>query len=598
MQNGSCAADPQAVRKQLERILSSEIFLRSERLAALLRYGVEAVLAGNAAGLKEYTIGVDVFGRGQDYDPRVDPLVRVTAARLRSKLDEYYSGPGALDEVRISIPKGFHVPAISFRAQPASSRRIWPWIAAAALLLVSGAFAWNVLRTPARTSVAVLPFVNLSGDAAQEYLAAGLTDQVIDALATIPGLKVVARSSVLQYHGKPVDVRAAGKMLGVAVVVEGTVATEGGIIRVTAKLADTATGYQRWAANFERRNRNLLDLQEELSRGIATLVGGTLRPSPAASPRREKAHVIYLQGRHTQRRNPPEARNLFLSAIAADPSYALPYAGFADTWDEDLRTGRVAYAGIVEERRRYAQKALHLAPGIAESHLAMGRVLQQEWDWNGSLRHRRMAARISPGSSQAHLELGVVLSLMGKFDDAIAEMRKASDLDPASLSPAYNFAFVQFQARRFEDALTQLKRVADFAPDYPLARRLAIEIQLAMGHPAEALSLLESSQGKFPPEDPQWLRVHGVTLAQAGRHKESRLILTRLLESKRIRESQPSLLAGLYAALGDKNTALDYLEKALQIHEYGLPSYLRGPRAGLLQHEERFVQLRKKVGLE
>src|SRR5215471_14684116 len=219
----------EAVLTQLGRILTSPIFSQSRRLTKFLQFVVTAGAQGDSERVKEYAIGVEVFDRGKDFDPRIDPIVRVQAAKLRSKLLEYYSIEGAQDPIVISIPKGTY--AAVFETSPGVAKP-----------------SENV-----RASIAVLPFVNMSKEPENEYFSDGLTEEIINVLATIPGLQVVARTSVFAFKGVAKDIREIGAQLGVETVVEGSVRRSGERLRITVQLIDVKSGYHMLSGTYQRQ---------------------------------------------------------------------------------------------------------------------------------------------------------------------------------------------------------------------------------------------------------------------------------------------------------------------------------------------------------
>jgi TolB-like protein len=275
---------------QLDKILGSGAFAGSERPSRFLRYVVEQALEGNP--LKETLVGVEVFGRKPAYDPRLDGVVRVEAVKLRSRLKDYYETEGASDEVRIDLPKGGYVP--SFEASPhrvtalpelpelpelpdlppARRGRWTDWrITGPPLALLVLAAAWLIgnprprLPSPgpaaaSASSIAVLPFVNLSSDKENEYFSDGLTDDLIGTLTKIQGLRVVARSSAFQFKGKNPDIRIAGRQLNVATVLEGSVQKSGGRLRITAQLSSVADGYHLWSETYDRELKDVFAVQD------------------------------------------------------------------------------------------------------------------------------------------------------------------------------------------------------------------------------------------------------------------------------------------------------------------------------------------------
>ena len=232
-----------AVRLELNKVVSSAPFLRSRRLIRFLRLIVESELAGTSSALKEYVIGVNVFDRPASFDPRVDPIVRVEAGRLRAKLREYYDTEGRRDPVRIAVPKQTYVPDVEFAPKASVRRRQAP-------------------------SIAVLPFVDLSPRHTQEYLCDGISETIIDALVQVKGLRVVARTSSFQYKGKAVDIRDVGRELGADTVLGGSVRKAGARLRVSARLSNVANGYHLWSVTFDRPYRDIFAVQDEISEAV------------------------------------------------------------------------------------------------------------------------------------------------------------------------------------------------------------------------------------------------------------------------------------------------------------------------------------------
>ncbi len=247
-----------AIRAQLQRIVESETFARSERMRSFLSFTVQQALEGQADRLKEYVIGVEVYRKPETLDPRYDPIVRVEAARLRAKLRDYYETEGTTDPVTIGFRKRSYAPVFEFRRA----------VAAAVGAAANGGAA----------SVAVLPFMDISRDGDQEHFCDGLTEEVIHALAQVAGVRVVARSSVFQFKGQALDVRRIGEQLGVGSVLEGSVRTAGQRVRITAQLNSALDGYHLWARTFDRTLGNLIGIQQEVSNAIAD----RFREQPAA----------------------------------------------------------------------------------------------------------------------------------------------------------------------------------------------------------------------------------------------------------------------------------------------------------------------------
>ncbi len=293
---------PEAIRAQLEKILATESFAGSERLSRFLRFTVEQALQGRPDQLKEYVLGVEVFDRKKSFDPRLESIVRTEAGRLRAKLKEYYEIPGRNDPVRIDYGKGSYVPVFEWRERTPSASRRWflrHWKTAAAVTAVlllevlthgpASLFWRNLSRgdpgRPLPSSIAVLPFADLSPQKGQEYFSDGLTDELISRLSQVQGLRVVARTSSFQFKGKTQDIRKIGKELNVEGVLEGSIRKAANRFRITAQLVDVADGFHVWSQSYEREMKDVLEVQGEIAQAIveslkAKLIGAA-KPVPA-----------------------------------------------------------------------------------------------------------------------------------------------------------------------------------------------------------------------------------------------------------------------------------------------------------------------------
>lgn len=254
-------SDQKAIREQLDRILHSGPFLHSRRRQRFLEYLVNEALAGRGERLKGYNIALEVFDRPETFDPAIDPIVRIEAARVREKLREYYEVDGQIDPIHIDLPKGSYTPKIEFRHEgvPQLARRRAPPTQEA---------------TPTVPSVAVLPFDDLSAGQNLGYLGDGVAEDLITVLSRFPDLAVVARTSSLAYKGKAVDIRQVGRELGVDYVVEGSVRKDGEKLRIVSQLIDTKTGEHVWAERFDRSGPDPWALQDEVTGMIVSAITG------------------------------------------------------------------------------------------------------------------------------------------------------------------------------------------------------------------------------------------------------------------------------------------------------------------------------------
>lgn len=278
------------VRVHLAGLTSSAQLANAERLSSLLRFIVDETLEGRGSRLKEARIGLDVFGRKADsYDPAIDPIVRVQMGRLRSKLRSYYAGQGAGEHVRIDIPIGSYVPTFSFTTQ--SVDRLHP---------VQQSHTPPTFADDVR--IAVLPFENMSRDPENQYFCDGLTEELINRLAQIPHLRVVARTSSVRFKDAARDIREVGRLLDVSKVLDGSVRKAGNRIRVTVQLINVADGCHLWSERYEGELIDIFAIQEQISVAIQRalqiqLLGSGLEPERRAQPRPLESYNHYLQGR-------------------------------------------------------------------------------------------------------------------------------------------------------------------------------------------------------------------------------------------------------------------------------------------------------------
>jgi TolB-like protein len=413
-----------AIRQQVEKILAHGLFTRSDRMGRFLRLAVEWTLAGRAAELKEYLLGVEVFDRKPSYDPRIDPIVRVEARRLRSKLKAYYEGDGRSDEIVIEFVKGSYIPQIRAgapaAAAPPPTQRAEPGVVA----------------------TAVLPFTNLSPDPDNEYFSDGLTEELIHALTKLPGMRVVAWNTAAQLRGRQQDIGAIRRQLQVENVLTGSVRIAGSDLRVRAQLIDAASGVYLWSETFDRQMQDVFAIQEEIARAIVR----TLRVQFAGKPERALAgrgrtnvssYDWYLKGRYLHHRRTPEhmAQSIqcFENALAADENSALAHAGLADAYSLIMDYGLMSPANGMTPAKNNAERAIALDPDLAEPYVSLAYIRgMYEWDWPEAERLYLRSIELNPGYAPAHHWLGCDhYAPLGRFDEAVSRDEYRGPARPA-----------------------------------------------------------------------------------------------------------------------------------------------------------------------
>ena len=629
------AISTEAVQAELDKILASSLFQNSARLSQFLRFTVKTVLGGNGERIKEYLVGVEVFGRDGSYDPRIDPVVRVEAGRLRAKLEEYYRTQGQADPVLIELPKGSYVPVFRTRQQPAPARvstdepappavaeparqrahrpfwglpaRSWAVLAGASLMILVLA-VWTAVRRNAHraapTSIAVLPFMNLSAAPENEYLSDGFSEELTTSLAALQGLRVVARTSAFQFRGKGEDVRRIGEQLNVGAVLEGSVRKEGDRLRVTAQLISTADGYHLWSGAYDGQSSDLYTIQENIVQETAHALR---MPAPAEKERplagrhteNPEAHELYLQGRYFwSKRGVHEMERsieLFEGAIQKDPSYAPAYAGLADTYAVMMANLQMSPARAVPLAKAAAMRALELNPQMAEAHASLGLVKSKgEWDWRGGEQEFRRAIALSPSYATAHHWLGVHLTVMGRFEEADAELRKAELLDPLSLMITDGLAENRLYWRRYDDAIEQVKRMRELNPTSRMGNAVLVYAYMGKGMHGKAVAAASDS---LDPSEVGSLPVLAEALAASGERAKALDALHELEHASDERYVSRWDLACGYALLGERETAFRWLDKAFLQRDAGLAYLKVDPNVDSLRSDQRYTELLKRIGL-
>jgi serine/threonine-protein kinase len=599
---------PEEVRAALEKIAASEAFGKSERPARFLRHLVETALRGDAHILKESVLGADVFDRPADWDPRLDPVVRQEASRLRKRLANYYSGEGSTDEVRIDLPVGSYVPVFARRsaeaaveAPPARLRPVWPLLAAGAVCVALGAGAWRLLsRHESVTSIAVLPFTNLSSDAGDQYFSDGLTDEITDALSRVKTLRVIARSSSFQFRGKNADVREVGRTLNVTNILEGSVERSGDHVKIIAHLERASDGALVWSNTYERKTSDLFAVQSELAAGIA----GGLKVAVGAAPARHapsaEAHDLVMKGRYGLQQGTvasvAQAEADFQHAIDLDPQYADAYLGAGNAaYNRAGATG--IYVRTEDEHvraERYFRKALELDPELPVARAYLARLaMQYDWDWSRA-EHEIQLALAGPPNAVAEYSYAMFLLFHGRFPEADLHLQRYQDLDPFSTATMMNVATARNLEGRFAQAREISQKVAAAYPSILMAKQLIGLTYIEEGHPELALADLEPMKGNIPFAPFR----EAMARARAGQ-REQALRLIRPYEDK-YPDTGVSMqwFALVYSFMGDQPNTMKWLERSADRHEWGVLSIAIGPNGGWMRNTPEFRALVKRIGLE
>jgi serine/threonine protein kinase/tetratricopeptide (TPR) repeat protein len=455
-------------------------------------------------------------------------------------------------------------------------------------------------------SLAVLPFENASGEAEHEYLSDGITGSLINTLATVPKLRVMAQSTVFRYKGRKIDPQAIGRELNVRAVLTGRIMHIGSSLRIGTELVDVATGSQIWGAQYNRKPDDILVVQDEISDEISGKL--RLELTRAEKKRLTKHHTenaeayrLYLQGRHHWNRWTEEgfykAIAYFQQAIDKDPSYALAYAGVADSyvllgWNSYLPPKEVFPKGRVA-----ATTALRLDPDLPEAHASLAAVLWlHDWRWDEAQIEFERSLELDPAYPTANHWYAEYLMTMGKHAEVMARIKKGQELDPLSLiiSVAVGWAF--YNSRRYDEAIEQLRRTIELDPNYPVTYWI-LSLPLRKIERYE-LAMTEGEKGvKLSGGSPLMRAALAHTFAAAGRTTEAVQTLDGLRELATHRYVAPYFFAGIHVGLGENDRALEYLEKSYEEHSHWLIYLHIDPSMDGLRDNPSFRDLLRRVGL-
>lgn len=563
-----------AIRAQLKDILASEEFVKSERLRRFLQLTVGWTLAGRAGQLKEYVIGRDVFDRGPSYDPRADSIVRVEARRLRAKLLRYYETHGSAP-ILIEFPQGSYVPV--FLNKPT----VAPESAGEPLPL---------------TSIAVLPFVNLGPGADKDLLCEGITEAILHKLATVPDLRVVARTSVYHFQGKTGDVRKIGQTLRAGTVVEGSVRKAGNQLRVSAMAVKTADGYSLWSGTFQRKVANIFAIEDEIASAVAhslRLRLGSPAPKKIVSV---DAYKLYLKGRHHWNADRLEAAiSDFSRACSLFPDYAPPHAGLADAYSLLSFLGLARPSDVVPKARQAAMQALRLDPQMAAAHVSLGALTcWHDWNWDQGAKMLRTALELEPSSVMALTYYGAQFVNRRRFSESMGLLEKAVHLDPLSVHTHWMLGWACYLERKYDKAIDWLERGLELSGGWRL-RVLLGWVYLRKLKYAEAIEEFQKSL-----EEPGGnLAISGLGEAYgcSGKLRQARDILERLDALSRTTYVPATSLVYVYTGLGDWDHAFAWLEQGYKEHSTGLSLLSNDERYDPVRSDSRFKSLLTRVGL-
>ena len=467
----------------------------------------------------------------------------------------------------------------------------------------------NDLKSKAKTSIksiAVLPFVNMSADPENEYFSDGITEELLNALTKVDGLRVTSRTSSFAFKGKNEDVRQIGTQLNVSSVLEGSVRKAGNKVRITAQLVNAVDGYHIWSEVYDRKLEDIFEVQDEISRKIANtlrekLTGSEAKEQIVKSPTKNlDAYNKYLKGRFYYNKWSPldakKAIEYFEEAITIEKNFALPYSGLSASYCLLGSMGQLPSDMAFPKAKKAAIKSLELDENLAESHASLAWIqFFYELDWKGAEKSYKNAIALNPDSAEAHQAYGVSLLVKEKHEEAIAELELAIKLDPLSLPINFSFSFVLYCSARFEDALNQYNKTLEIYPAFRSALEGKGYIYSRMGEHDKSIKIFKQIYEQT--DDPlKGVSGLGYAYAKAGKVEEAKKCLQKL-KMREQKEKDVALFmdfAIIYSGLKNFDKVFYYFEKAIEAR-VGILIMFADPEWKDLRSDPRFKKLKKII---
>jgi serine/threonine-protein kinase len=485
----------------------------------------------------------------------------------------------------------------------------WSLMGAAAVVLVVALFMIFPLgddQSARIDSIAVLPFENLTGDPEQEYFVDGMTDALISDLAKISALRVISRTSVMQYRDVTKSLPQIASELNVAAVIEGTVMRSEERVRITAQLIDAKADNHLWSGKYERDLSDILQLQSEVTRAIAGEIKLTLSPqeeqSLASAPSvNREAYELYLKGKYYWNKRTEEALTkaieYYQQSIEKDPAYAWGYAGLAECYTVISFYSRVPPKESFPKAQASAARAIEMDSTIAEAYAALGdALLHYDRDWEGCERAFQRALELKPGHATAHTWFAEYLIAMGRHEEAVAEAERARELDPLSLIINSSLGWSLYTAGKYDEAITALHKTLELDPDFPNAHYVLGQTYTEKSMYKEAIAEFKRAR-ELAPSDMRHVQGLGYAYARAGRTEDAHRMLNELKVLQQEGYQPAYHIAVVNAGLGETDQTILWLGKALEEGAPYMPFCGEAPVFAEARSDPRFTALLRKMGL-
>ena len=505
------------------------------------------------------------------------------------------------------------VSADEVRSMPYWSKRKFAAFIIGVAVIATGLLTYQFLRAPSSTiaanadskSIAVLPFVNMSADKNDEYLSDGVSEELITALSKITGLQVKARTSSFAFKGKNEDIQKIGELLHANHLLEGSVAKAGNKLRITAQLIQASDGNHEWSDTYDRDMQDIFAVRSEVAQKVAEtlkvrLLGEEKRKINKKPTENLEAYNLYRQGRYygdkVSEEGIKKALPFFQHAIEKDPRFALAYAGMADTYVA-AADAFIAPREAFSKAKEAALKAIELDDSLAEAHASLGLVhYHYDWDWAAAEKEFKRALVLNPQSAWSYTLYSQFLGGMGRVDEANEQGRRALELDPLSVTARWCLGWAFLSAGRSDEAIEQLAKAMELDPSSAWARTFLGRAYLSKGMQQRAIEELETAR-RDEPDDVFVLGLLGYGYAVTGRRADAFKVLQSFDEMEKRRYVSRAARIYVYAGLGDKDKAFEWLEKAYQERSDALAWFRKEPESLSLRSDPRFAALMRKIGV-
>jgi TolB-like protein/DNA-binding winged helix-turn-helix (wHTH) protein/Tfp pilus assembly protein PilF len=552
----------------------------------------------------------------------IAPVEEIAASEQEKKED---TGSTSTPELSAAVPQSASPKIfIAGKTEPESkprrigSRRALGWgslVGVFAVVLL--AVGWHYLRTGAEAnlsrnpirSMVVLPFENLSGDKDQQYFTDGMTDELIAHLAKIRSLRVISRTSSMEYKGTPKTLSEIARKLNVDAVVEGTVLRSGDRVRITAELVQVATDRHLWAETYESQLGDVLALQSQVASAIVNEIRINLTPEEQqrlTSTRSVSAegYEDYLKGRYYWNKRSQEGLSkaiaYFQLATEKDPHYALAFAGLADCYSiiGSAIVGTVPYQDVAPKAKAAALKALELDDTLAEAQTSLATVrFNYDWDWPSAAQGFQRSIELNPSYATAYQRYSLYLMAMGRTKDSLAQMNHARELDPLSISMNFSLGWRLYMAHQYDQAIEQLQNTLDMDPSFALARMvLGQAYEQKRAYPRALAELQRAVTAAH--DSPQMLGALGHAYGVSGNRAQAETVLAQLMEQSKKQYVSPFYVAIVYAGLSENEKAVDWLEKAYKDRSNAIVFSKVDPQLDPLRTAPRFKALLHRLALQ